>query len=97
MGRHNEKMPSSVIQAPRGPSASSQWEHSSIPATAKVGLYPIVTFQYSSTTLYQFSYHIRSLFFETDNRISPYAKGLFNLTGFLTERDASGPGLVALA
>jgi hypothetical protein len=25
----------------------------------KVGLYPIVTFQYSLTTLYQFSYHIR--------------------------------------
>jgi hypothetical protein len=26
---------------------------------SKVGLYPIVTFQYSSTTLYQFSYHIQ--------------------------------------
>jgi hypothetical protein len=25
----------------------------------QVGLYPIVTFQYSLTTLYQFSYHIR--------------------------------------
>jgi hypothetical protein len=25
----------------------------------KVGLYPIVTFQYSLTTLYQFYYHIR--------------------------------------
>jgi hypothetical protein len=24
-----------------------------------LGLYPIVTFQYSSTTLYQVSYHIR--------------------------------------
>ena len=24
-----------------------------------VGSYPIVTFQYSSTTLYQFSYHIQ--------------------------------------
>jgi hypothetical protein len=24
-----------------------------------IGLYPIVTFQYSSTTLYQFTYHIR--------------------------------------
>ena len=24
-----------------------------------LGLYPIVTFQYSSTTLYQFSYHIQ--------------------------------------
>ena len=28
-----------------------------------VGLYPIVTFQYSSTTSYQVSYHIRYLFF----------------------------------
>jgi hypothetical protein len=28
-----------------------------------LGLYPIVTFQYSSTTLYQVSYHIRYLFF----------------------------------
>ena len=27
-----------------------------------LGLYPIVTLQYSSTTLYQVSYHIRSLF-----------------------------------
>jgi hypothetical protein len=26
---------------------------------ARVGLYPIVTLQYSSTTLYQVSYHIR--------------------------------------
>jgi hypothetical protein len=26
---------------------------------AKLGLYPIVTFQYSTTTLYQFSYHIQ--------------------------------------
>jgi hypothetical protein len=34
-----------------------------------LGLYPIVTFQYSSTTLYQFSYHIQYLFFESDNRI----------------------------
>ena len=29
----------------------------------KVGLHPIVTFQYSSTTLYQVSYHIQYLFF----------------------------------
>jgi hypothetical protein len=28
-------------------------------ALAEIGLYPIVTFQYSSTTLYQFSYHIQ--------------------------------------
>jgi hypothetical protein len=35
----------------------------------RIGLYPIVTFQYSSTTLYQVSYHIQYLFFESDNRI----------------------------
>ena len=29
----------------------------------QVGLYPIITSQYSSTALYQVSYHIRSLFF----------------------------------
>jgi hypothetical protein len=28
-----------------------------------LGLYPIVTFQYSSTTLCQFYYHIQYLFF----------------------------------
>jgi hypothetical protein len=28
-----------------------------------LGLYPIVTFQYSSTTLYQVSYHIQYLVF----------------------------------
>jgi hypothetical protein len=38
---------------------------------ALLGQYPIVTFQYSSTTLYQVSYHIQSLFFESDNRIYP--------------------------
>ena len=32
-------------------------------ATVELGLYPIVTFQYSSTTLYQISYHIQYLFF----------------------------------
>jgi hypothetical protein len=30
---------------------------------AEVGLYPLVTFQYSATTLYQVSYHIQYLFF----------------------------------
>jgi hypothetical protein len=29
------------------------------PVVVGIGLYPIATFQYSSTTLYQFSYHIR--------------------------------------
>jgi hypothetical protein len=42
---------------------------------AKVGPYPTVTSQYSSTTLYQFSCHIRWLFFESDDRILPHAKG----------------------
>ena len=32
-------------------------------AAARLGSYPIVTFQYSSTTLYQVSYHIQYLFF----------------------------------
>ena len=32
-------------------------------ATIQVGLYPIVTLQYGSTTLYQVSYHMRYLFF----------------------------------
>jgi hypothetical protein len=36
-----------------------------------LGLYPIVTLQYSSTTLYQVSYHIQYLFFESDNQILP--------------------------
>ena len=31
--------------------------------TVGLGLYPIVTLQYSSTTLYQASYHIQYLFF----------------------------------
>jgi hypothetical protein len=31
--------------------------------TYDIGLYPIVTFQYISTTLYQVSYHIQYLFF----------------------------------
>jgi hypothetical protein len=39
------------------------------PLNLEVGLYPIVTFQYSSTTLCQVSYHIQYLFFESDNRI----------------------------
>jgi hypothetical protein len=30
---------------------------------ARLGFYPIVNSQYSSTTLYQLSYHIQSLFF----------------------------------
>ena len=37
----------------------------------RVGLYPIVTLQYISATLYQVSYHIQYLFFESDNRTLP--------------------------
>ena len=37
----------------------------------RIGLYPTVTFQYSSTTSYQGSYHIQYLLFESDNRMSP--------------------------
>jgi hypothetical protein len=43
--------------------------HACSTGQVQLGLYP--TFQYSSTTLYQFSYHIQSLFFESDSRISP--------------------------
>ena len=38
-----------------------------------LGLYPIVNSQYRSTTLYQVSYQIQSLFIESDNRRSPCA------------------------
>jgi hypothetical protein len=38
----------------------------------QVGLYPIVTLQYSSTTSHQVSYHIQQLFSKSDNRILPY-------------------------
>jgi hypothetical protein len=34
-----------------------------------LGLYPIVTSWYSSTTLYHVYYHIQELFFTSDNRI----------------------------
>jgi hypothetical protein len=37
--------------------------HAAMAKQALLGLYPIVTFQYSSTTLYQVSYHIQYLFF----------------------------------
>ena len=40
-------------------------------AAAKMGLYPSVTSQHRSTTSYQVPYHIQSLFFESDDRISP--------------------------
>jgi hypothetical protein len=34
-----------------------------VPPEVRVGLYPIVTFQHTSTTLYQVSYHIQYMFF----------------------------------
>jgi len=37
----------------------------------RVGLYPIVTLHVISATLYQVSYHIQYLFFESDNRTLP--------------------------
>jgi hypothetical protein len=43
-------------------------------AAAQVGLYPIVTSQYSLTTLYQIFYHIQSLLFQSDNWVHPYAQ-----------------------
>jgi hypothetical protein len=38
------------------------------------GSYPSATLQYSSTTLYQTSYHMQSLFCQGENRISPYLR-----------------------
>jgi hypothetical protein len=40
-------------------------------STVILGLYPIATSQHSSTTVYQVSYHIRQLLFQSDNRIYP--------------------------
>ena len=36
-----------------------------------LGLYPVVTSQHRSTTVYQVSYRSRSLLFESGDRISP--------------------------
>jgi hypothetical protein len=40
-----------------------------MPAAVRLGLYPFVSSQHSSTTLYQVSYHVQWLDFESDNRI----------------------------
>jgi hypothetical protein len=48
-----------VADTPPPPSSAPQVLQTQ--ADLQVGLYPIVTFQYSSTTLYQVSYHIRYL------------------------------------
>ena len=68
-GREEESVPLSGQQmvgvqlalAPRVADTTIRVFGSPFPAQPKVdvGLYPIVTFQYSSTTLYQFSYHIQ--------------------------------------
>jgi hypothetical protein len=60
-----------VLQAALSSSASSLLIDDIGRPWVVLGLYPIVTFLYSSTTLYQFAYHIQYLFFESDNRISP--------------------------
>ena len=53
-----------------GPPCDMELGAADIPGVV-VGLYPIVTFQYRSTTLYKVSYHIQYLFFESDNRMLP--------------------------
>ena len=64
---------STRTQAPRGRRGRSLGPRAapSPKTAARLGLYPIATFQYSSTNLYQVFYHIRYLFFESDNRIYP--------------------------
>ena len=51
-------------------------------------LYPIVTWQYSSTTLYQVPYHIQQLSFESDDRILPYLRGADEGVGDVVEEEA---------
>ena len=71
-----QEAPLAAAHRPRAPAAEAalalaaevqlitEWE-------ARLGLYPVVTLQYRSTTLYQVSYQIQSLCFESDNRIQP--------------------------
>jgi hypothetical protein len=56
-----------------------------------LGSYPIVTSQHSSTTLYQFSYHLRYLFFYSDNRIHPELH-LAQAPGLVGNRRSLGSG-----
>ena len=65
LGELARRLLAEVPVAPRGPELLGE-------RGLRVGLYPVVTFQYSSTTLYQVFYHTQSLFFESANRISPY-------------------------
>jgi hypothetical protein len=48
---------------------ASKKQFAELEGGVRLGLHPIVTFQYTSTTLYQVSHHIQYLFFESDNRI----------------------------
>ena len=53
------------------PDGAHDLVHYNVSSEVGLGLYPIVTLQYSSTALYQVSDHIQYLFFESDNRILP--------------------------
>ena len=56
--------PPSASSSSAEPSGSGSNPSASAGASASnLGLYPIVTFQYSPTTLYQVSYHIQYLLF----------------------------------
>jgi hypothetical protein len=54
-----------ILNGPRAPPGAAELDDpSSLTAwLVEIGLYPIVTFQYSSTTSYQVPYHIRYLLF----------------------------------
>ena len=53
----------SVLPASGGCGYALWPSDATFPDGGRLGSYPIVTFQYSSTTLYQVSYHIQWLFF----------------------------------
>ena len=58
-------------QAARSPDPGARAPHKGVPvaaAVSRVGLYPIATFQYSSTTLYHVACHTQYLCFESGSR-----------------------------
>jgi hypothetical protein len=57
-------------------------------AEVELGLYPIVTFQYSLTALCQVAYHIQHLFLSSDDRVSPQAESVRVLWASRTAGDA---------
>jgi hypothetical protein len=59
-------------------------------SASRLGLYPIVTLQCSSTTVYQVSYHIQSLFFESDNRMYHEARRARTWAGLSSAGSAGG-------